>query len=797
MVRRKTQEEFERELAEKNPSIEVLGVYINGDTNLLCRCRACGNEWAPRPSNLLHGGGCPICARRRRTLTHEEFCERLAEVSPDITPIDRYVNSNTPMRCRCDRCGYEWSPVPISLTHMKSGCPRCSKRWRRTEDEFVEELRTVNPSIAVVGKYVNMTTPVDVRCMVCGHEWSVQPTEMVHGKGCARCAAARRKKLGLDHDEEHARRVSSPRKTTEQFIAEMAETNSAIKVVGEYVKSSVPIECECLECGHHWRARPGNLLHGTGCPMCAHPSFRKSHEQYVAELYEVNPDIIVVGTYEGVGKKVDVECRVCGHRWRPNAGSILQGRGCPKCRRAQAARKNMVTDEEFRRRLVDKGVKVTPLEEYKGNQAPILVRCDVCGNEWSPTPNTLLNGEGCPSCAHGQTSYMEQFIAEALRFALGDDAVINRDRTAIGSELDIYVPSLGVAVEPGGWHWHADKVADDEAKRNAAKSVGIRVVTIYDSYPASEDPPFDADCITAECDLGSGRNWKKLREITSELLTILGIGFAPTPDDWKRISSRAHEAARRKTPEQFAEELAAISPDIELTSPYLSSGRKVGCKCRTCGHEWSAVANNLLRGAGCPKCGHVRGAEKIRKDNARFLEEMAANNPDVEPLEEYRGRKMKMLCRCRRCGHEWRTTPGHLVNGHGCPKCANEALAASRRKSHEQFVSELAVANPDIEVIGHYEGSSSRVDVKCRRCGREWKAVANNLLRGAGCTVCGYRKVAEKQTKVNPEMIGHIRDAVADGMTVVDACAANGISKVTYYRYIKAESQSKRNLAAE
>ena len=579
------------------------------------------------------------------------------------------------------------------------------------------------------------------------------------------------------------------RKTTEQFAAEMKMVSSTIKIIGEYEKSGTPIECECMKCGHHWKAAPGNLLHGTGCPMCAHPSFRKTHNQYVAELQKVNHDIIVVGAYEGVGKKIDVECKVCGHKWRPNAGSILQGRGCPKCRRAQAARKNMVTDGEFRRRLAAKGVKVTPLEEYKGNQVPILVRCDVCGNEWRPTPGTLLYGEGCPSCAHGQTSYMEQFIAEALRFVLGDDAVVNRDRAAIGSELDIYIPSLGVAVEPGGWHWHSSKVADDEAKRNAARACGIRVVTIYDSYPAGEVPPFDVDCITAECDLGSVRHWKRLRSVTLELLETIGVDVVPSQDDWSRIASRAHEFARRKTPEQFASELAAISPGIELTSPYLSSGRKVGCRCRTCGHEWSAAANNLLRGAGCPKCGHARGAEKIRKDNAGFLKEMAVNNPDVEPLEEYRGRKVKMLCQCRRCGHEWLATPGHLVNGHGCPKCANEANAARHRKSHDQFVSELAAVNPDIEVVGRYEGSSSRLDVRCRRCGREWKAVANNLLRGAGCAVCGHRRVAEKQTKSNPEMIERIREAIGNGMTVTDACAANGISKATYYRRVKAENQ--------
>ena len=42
------------------------------------------------------------------------------------------------------------------------------------------------------------------------------------------------------------------RKTTQQFIDEMAQVNPSIRVLGEYTNSKKPIDIKCNRCGHEW-----------------------------------------------------------------------------------------------------------------------------------------------------------------------------------------------------------------------------------------------------------------------------------------------------------------------------------------------------------------------------------------------------------------------------------------------------------------------------------------------------------------------------------------------------------------
>lgn len=57
----KTKQQFVIELSHVSPDIEVIGDYINTNTQILCKCKNDGNEWLATPSNLLKGTGCPIC----------------------------------------------------------------------------------------------------------------------------------------------------------------------------------------------------------------------------------------------------------------------------------------------------------------------------------------------------------------------------------------------------------------------------------------------------------------------------------------------------------------------------------------------------------------------------------------------------------------------------------------------------------------------------------------------------------------------------------------------------------------
>ena len=42
---------------------------------------------------------------------------------------------------------------------------------------------------------------------------------------------------------------------------------------------------------------------------------------------------------------------------------------------------------------------ISVIGQYENNHTKILCKCQICGNEWKATPNSLLAGRNCPKCA--------------------------------------------------------------------------------------------------------------------------------------------------------------------------------------------------------------------------------------------------------------------------------------------------------------------------------------------------------------------------------------------------------------
>lgn len=93
---------------------ELLEEYTNRNNPILTKCKACGHTWKVRPYDLLYKQGCPKCNKCAK-LTTEEFIERMNSINPDIIILGEYINSNTPIKCKCKLCGYEWEACPNNL----------------------------------------------------------------------------------------------------------------------------------------------------------------------------------------------------------------------------------------------------------------------------------------------------------------------------------------------------------------------------------------------------------------------------------------------------------------------------------------------------------------------------------------------------------------------------------------------------------------------------------------------------------------------------------------------------------
>ena len=296
----------------------------------------------------------------------------------------------------------------------------------------------------------------------------------------------------------------------------------------------------------------------------------------------------------------------------------------------------------------------------------------MCGHEWSAIPGTLLSGNGCPRCNHSQTSFVEQCLYETMCLRLGEQRVISRDRGTVGSELDILIPDMKLAFEYGAWFWHERRFDRDIEKRDECARRGIRLIECYDAFPPNRELPFQTDCLTYRCPLGQYSNRESLIEYLNRCLQYLDEPQL-VQSELNLVISKAYRNSRRKTTEQFAEELLGINPDIEVVGSYESSSSKIEVRCKKCGKTWRTSPHNLLNGTGCPTCQLKVNAANRTFSQEEFEQRLAIANPNICLVSPFRKTHSPVKVRCRSCGHVWTASASNLLHGSGCPKCSGRA----------------------------------------------------------------------------------------------------------------------------
>lgn len=193
---RKTNEEFQQEVREKNKYVEVLEPYKGCNIHLKCKCKSCGYEWKMTPSNLIRGRGCPECRGsqigNRLRKTHDAFVDEMSGINPDIILLGKYKGAFEPIECKCIKHNNIFFSSPTHLLNGKTGCSKCrsekiSISLMKSHNDFVDDLHVINPSIKVIGDYVGSGKRILVKCLKCNHEWTPQAGSLLCGTGCPKC----------------------------------------------------------------------------------------------------------------------------------------------------------------------------------------------------------------------------------------------------------------------------------------------------------------------------------------------------------------------------------------------------------------------------------------------------------------------------------------------------------------------------------------------------------------------------------------------------------------------------------
>ena len=101
MSKKKTHEEYDVELAMKNPNVEVVDRYINEQTKIMHHCLIHDEYWGSAPVNMLKGCGCLQCKsekiRNKSTMSHDEYVDILRRTNPDVVVLEKYISAKTPI----------------------------------------------------------------------------------------------------------------------------------------------------------------------------------------------------------------------------------------------------------------------------------------------------------------------------------------------------------------------------------------------------------------------------------------------------------------------------------------------------------------------------------------------------------------------------------------------------------------------------------------------------------------------------------------------------------------------------
>lgn len=122
-MKKKTHEEYEQELFEREIDYWPIERYVTNNTKILHECLE-GHRWSARPTNILSGDGCPVCTGNVKKTTESYILDLIAK---DIVyrPIEPYLNIRTKILHECPK-KHQWFVKPGDIL-WGYGCPTCSK----------------------------------------------------------------------------------------------------------------------------------------------------------------------------------------------------------------------------------------------------------------------------------------------------------------------------------------------------------------------------------------------------------------------------------------------------------------------------------------------------------------------------------------------------------------------------------------------------------------------------------------------------------------------------------------------
>lgn len=135
---------------------------------------------------------------------------------------------------------------------------------------------------------------------------------------------------------------------------------------------------------------------------------KKTHEEYVSELAEINPNVEVIEKYVDARTKIMHRCLIHNIEWKITPSNALKGQGCNECMKEKNRKRFVKSHDAYISQVKNINPGIIVLEQYVDAKTPILHLCTKHNVKWKAYPNNILKGQGCCEC--GKEKYHERNV---------------------------------------------------------------------------------------------------------------------------------------------------------------------------------------------------------------------------------------------------------------------------------------------------------------------------------------------------------------------------------------------------
>lgn len=214
---------------------------------------------------------------------------------------------------------------------------------------------------------------------------------------------------------------------------------------------------------------------------------------------------------------------------------------------------------------------------------------------------------------------------------------------------------------------------------------------------------------------------------------------------------------------------------------YVNNSTKVTIICPIHGEFYQTPAQHL-RGHGCKKCGDVHGSSMKKLGVEEFVKRariIHGNKYDYSKVVYKNGRK-KIAIICPIHGIFYQSPEVHILQKAGCPKCADEAIGNTLRKTTKQFISEAKEVHGDKYDYSKvdYKGANIKVSIKCPIHGIFWQEPVVHVNLKCGCPQCAIEKNGKAKRKGIKQFVEESRRLHGDKYDYSKAIYVNSLTPV-------------------